>query len=85
MPFLTVEENVTYPMELRGVNGQEARDKAHQLIDKVDLPETVLNRLPGMLSGGEQQRVAYWSSFSDAVKTGYANYHIDHKACSSKE
>ena len=58
LPLLTVEENVTYPMELRGVNGQEARDKAHQLIDKVDLPEPVLGRLPGMLSGGEQQRVA---------------------------
>lgn len=57
-PALTVEENVTYPMELRGLDGQTARAQAKALIQKVNLPETALNRFPGMLSGGEQQRVA---------------------------
>ncbi len=57
-PLLTVEENVTYPMELRGLGGKAAREKARMLIEKVNLPETVLNRFPSMLSGGEQQRVA---------------------------
>ena len=57
-PLLTVSENVTYPMELRGYTGQKARDRAKELIQKVNLPETVLDRFPGMLSGGEQQRVA---------------------------
>lgn len=57
-PLLTVEENVTYPMELRGVPGKEARETAQRLIRRVDLPDTVLRRFPGMLSGGEQQRVA---------------------------
>ena len=57
-PLLTVSENVTYPMELRGFTGQKARDRAKELIQKVNLPETVLDRFPGMLSGGEQQRVA---------------------------
>ena len=32
--------------------------RSAELIEKVGLPETVLNRFPGMLSGGEQQRVA---------------------------
>lgn len=58
LPLLTVEENVTYPMELRGFKGRKAREKADMLIEKVGLPDNVLNRFPNMLSGGEQQRVA---------------------------
>lgn len=57
-PLLTVSENVTYPMELRGSSGKAARERAKALIQKVNLPETALNRFPSMLSGGEQQRVA---------------------------
>ena len=58
LPLLTVQENITYPMELRGLKGRPAREKAAELIKKVDLPESVLHRFPSMLSGGEQQRVA---------------------------
>ncbi len=58
LPLLTVEENVAYPMELRGVRGKAARKKAAELIRKVGLPDDVLHRFPDMLSGGEQQRVA---------------------------
>ena len=57
-PLLTVSENVSYPMELRGAKGKEARQKAAELVEKVKLPADVLDRFPGMLSGGEQQRVA---------------------------
>ena len=35
-----------------------AKKRAAELIRKVGLPETVLDRFPAMLSGGEQQRVA---------------------------
>lgn len=56
-PLLTVSENITYPMELRGFKGKKARDRARELIKRVALPESVLNRFPNMLSGGEQQRV----------------------------
>lgn len=58
LPLLTAEENVAYPMELRGVKGRDARARAAELIKKVGLPEDVLHRFPDMLSGGEQQRVA---------------------------
>ncbi len=58
LPLLTVLENVTYPMELRGFKGKAARERAAELIQKVGLPESVLHRFPDMLSGGEQQRVA---------------------------
>ena len=57
-PLLTVAENVAYPMELRGRKPKETRERAARLIEKVDLPPSVLDRFPTMLSGGEQQRVA---------------------------
>ena len=57
-PLLTVAENVMYPMELRGVKPSEAKKKAAELVARVGLPETALDRFPAMLSGGEQQRVA---------------------------
>ena len=58
LPLLTVAENVAYPMELRGMKGKAARQRAAELVARVGLPDTVLNRFPDMLSGGEQQRVA---------------------------
>ena len=57
-PMLTVAENVMYPMELRGMKPAAAKKRAAELIQKVGLPETVLDRFPAMLSGGEQQRVS---------------------------
>ena len=57
-PLLTAAENVMYPMELRGMKPAAAKKRAAELIRKVGLPETVLDRFPAMLSGGEQQRVA---------------------------
>ena len=68
LPLLTVAENVTYPMELRGFRGKRAREKAAELIGRVGLPETVLNRFPDMLSGGEQQRVAVARAMSMNTK-----------------
>ena len=57
-PLLTVEENVMYPMLLRGVKQQAAKEKAHEKLRDVGLNDSYYKRLPAMLSGGEQQRVA---------------------------
>ena len=57
-PLLTVAENIMYPMELRGVRPSEAKKRAAELIFRVGLPESALDRFPAMLSGGEQQRVS---------------------------
>ena len=57
-PLLTAAENVMFPMELHGVKPKAARERAESLIEQVDLPRTVCNRFPTMISGGEQQRVA---------------------------
>ncbi len=56
-PLLTVSENITYPMELRGFKGDQARLRARELAARVALPESAIDRFPNMLSGGEQQRV----------------------------
>lgn len=68
LPLLTVSENITYPMELRGLKGKPARDKAAELVQRVDLPESALDRYPSMLSGGEQQRVAIARALSMDTK-----------------
>ena len=57
-PLLTALENVTYPMELSGVKGKAAREKARHLLELVGLPQTIAGQFPKMMSGGEQQRVA---------------------------
>jgi len=67
-PLLTVSENITYPMELRGFRGIQARERARELIRHVALPDSVLDRFPSMLSGGEQQRVAIARALSMDTK-----------------
>lgn len=57
-PLLTVGENITYPMELRKMPAKTAKARVAELLEKVKLPDSVANRFPSMLSGGEQQRVA---------------------------
>jgi putative ABC transport system ATP-binding protein len=58
LPLLTVEENVTLPMELGGVAKPERKKRAAELLTKVGLPEATHRKFPRMMSGGEQQRVA---------------------------
>jgi len=58
LPMLTVLENVMYPLELRGIRGKKALELAKEQIRKVNLPDSVFDRFPAMLSGGEQQRIA---------------------------
>lgn len=57
-PLLTAQENVMFPMELKGMKKPEAAKYAAELIDRVGLRKQVLNQFPQMMSGGEQQRVA---------------------------
>lgn len=54
---LTAEENVEFALNLSGVTGRPARDRAGQLLDGFGLTERRAFR-PDELSGGEKQRVA---------------------------
>ncbi len=56
LPELTGEENVMLPARLAG-DGAIARERARALIDRLGVSDAA-TRLPGVLSGGEQQRLA---------------------------
>ncbi len=57
-PLMTVIENVIYPLELKGINFDEAKNSAENHLKSVGLDEQYYMRFPNMLSGGQQQRVA---------------------------
>ena len=57
-PTRTALENVLYPMELAGQDKAEASQKAKEYLLSVGISPELHNRLPGKMSGGEQQRVA---------------------------
>jgi putative ABC transport system ATP-binding protein len=57
LPTLTALENVALPLELDGVAGKAARERAHAALKLVGMSHRE-SHLPRMLSGGEQQRVA---------------------------
>ena len=53
----TALENICFPMELQGVAKAEAKKKAQELLEIVDLPDKA-DAYPVQLSGGQKQRVA---------------------------
>lgn len=57
LPIFTAEENVALPLELDGMPRPEARQRAREMLDLVDLSHRY-GHVPGKMSGGEQQRVA---------------------------
>jgi putative ABC transport system ATP-binding protein len=56
-PTLTALQNVALALDLRGVPGRAARDKAATLLDQVGLASK-LGAYPADLSGGQKQRIA---------------------------
>lgn len=57
IPTLTVLENITLPLELRGDNKNNVERRARELLERVGLGNRA-DAFPDKLSGGEQQRVA---------------------------
>jgi iron(III) transport system ATP-binding protein len=56
-PHMTVFENVSYPLKLRGVRGREAEKRVAEVLGLVGLSGLEDRQAPA-LSGGQQQRVA---------------------------
>jgi putative spermidine/putrescine transport system ATP-binding protein len=56
-PHLTVLDNVAFSLKMRGIGKHERREKAFQILKRVQL-DPLAERMPAQLSGGQQQRVA---------------------------
>jgi len=57
IPFLTALENVLLPLDLLGLDRDEAHQRAMELLEYMEIAERA-HYLPALMSGGEQQRVA---------------------------
>ena len=57
LPEFNARENVEMPMRIAGLPPAETSQRARELLSRVGLTDREEHR-PGMLSGGEQQRVA---------------------------
>ena len=56
-PHMTVNENLSFPLEVRKLNKSDIKDKVSKALSMVELGDFG-NRMPLQLSGGQQQRVA---------------------------
>lgn len=56
LPWATVLDNVSFPLEARGVESRERRERARAALQQVEL-EDFEDHYPRTLSGGMQQRV----------------------------
>jgi osmoprotectant transport system ATP-binding protein len=56
-PHRTIVDNIATVPYLLGWDKKKARARAHELLDRVGLPQHFAKRYPAQLSGGQQQRV----------------------------
>ena len=67
LPEFSALENIMIPQMLNGLDRAEAATRADQLLTMVGMQERADHR-PGLLSGGEQQRVAIARSVANAPR-----------------
>lgn len=72
VPDLSARENVMMPLLMRGWLWADAKKKADESIDAVDMAGKY-NNLPSQLSGGEQQRVAVARAIAGNPKILFAD------------
>lgn len=56
-PHMTVGENLSFPLEVRGMAKSEREARVKRALDMVQMG-AFINRRPAQLSGGQQQRIA---------------------------
>jgi len=57
VPRVSAEDVVAEPLTARGMDHEEARERARALLARLNLPERLWTLPPATFSGGEQQRV----------------------------
>ncbi|OYN87951.1 ABC transporter ATP-binding protein [Parenemella sanctibonifatiensis] len=68
LPWLTVEENVAYPLRLRGMRRSERRARIEPLLELVGLAD-FRSYYPHQLSGGMRQRTSVARALADDGET----------------
>jgi len=58
IPWLTVAENLIFPLELNNIRGRKQTERVHELLAAFDLVGYD-KAMPGELSGGETQRISF--------------------------
>lgn len=56
-PHLNLTDNVAFPLKINGLTTAERRERAREMLARVQLGH-LADRMPSQLSGGQQQRVA---------------------------
>jgi putative ABC transport system ATP-binding protein len=67
IPTMSAQENVGLALAFGGLRGQQRRERAASLLDRVGLDDRMEHR-PSELSGGEQQRVAIARALANSPK-----------------
>ena len=63
-PHMSVGENISYALRIRGASRSEREDRAKVLLDMIRLPG-IADRRISQLSGGQRQRVAIARALSE--------------------
>jgi len=68
IPNLTALENVMLPLEFSGLDKSAQKIRAKKLLEQVGIGDDKQSRLPGRLSGGEQQRISIARALANKPK-----------------
>lgn len=68
-PWRTVERNLTYSLEVRGIEREKRQEEASRIAEEIGLdPEIYFGKYPRELSGGEVRHVAIGMALSSGAK-----------------